>query len=128
MVANLILLCSLKTYLFSGIWKHNHARKHGLSYSSLSFFSFFGGHLSTHCFRCLEHFSIFSILFLFFMNNFCIATCFFSATKLLRDGNNNLEHLFGGYPIKNIFGVFSQCRSKTFWVDLDGMTCCCAYP
>jgi hypothetical protein len=48
------------------------------------------------------------------MNNFCIATCFFPTTKLLRDSNKNLEHLFDGYPIGNIFGVFSQCRSKTF--------------
>ena len=40
--------------------------------------------------------------------------------KTLRDSNKNLEHLFGGKPIKNIFGVYSQCRSKTFLVDLDG--------
>ena len=37
-----------------------------------------------------------------------------TATKLLRDGNKNLEHLFGGYPIGYIFGVHSQCKSKTF--------------
>ena len=43
------------------------------------------------------------ILLLLFMNNFCIAQCFFSATKLLRDSNKNLEHLFGGYTMKNIF-------------------------
>ena len=47
--------------------------------------------------------------------------------KLLRDSNKNIEHLFGGYPIKNIFGVFSS-GVKHFWVDLDGMACCCAYP
>ena len=99
---------------------------------------FSGGHLSTHCFRYLGHLSIFfsslffffffSFFFSFFMNNFCIAPFFLSAIKLLRDSNKNLEHLFGGYPIKNIFGVFSQCRSNFFWVNLDGMACCCAYP
>jgi hypothetical protein len=34
--------------------------------------------------------------------------------KTLRDSNKNLKHLFRGYPIGNIFGVHSQCRSKTF--------------
>jgi hypothetical protein len=48
------------------------------------------------------------------MNNFYIATCLFSATKLLRDSNMILEHLFGAYPIGYIFGVYSQCRSKIF--------------
>jgi hypothetical protein len=41
------------------------------------------------------------------MNNFCIATCLFSASKLLRDNNKNLEHLFGGYPVRYIFLVFA---------------------
>jgi hypothetical protein len=40
------------------------------------------------------------------MNNFGIATCLFSATKLLRDNNKKLEHLFGVYPIGYIFGVY----------------------
>jgi hypothetical protein len=48
------------------------------------------------------------------MNNFSITTCLFSATKLLRDNNKNLKHLFGEYPIGYIFCVYSQCRSKTF--------------
>jgi hypothetical protein len=58
----------------------------------ISFF-FLGGHLSTHCFRYLRHLSIFSNSF--FMNNFCIAPYIFSAIKLLRDSNKNVEHLFG---------------------------------
>ena len=63
------------------------------------------------------------------MNNFCIAPCLFSVTKLLRDSNKNLEHLFGGYPIKNVFLVFSSSVGvKHLWVDLDGMACFCAYP
>ena len=53
----------------------------------------------------------------------------FSATKLLRDSNKNLEHLFEGWKTyQEFFGVHSQCRSKTFWVDLNGMACFCAYP
>jgi hypothetical protein len=30
------------------------------------------------------------------MDHFCIAPWLISATKLLRDSNNNLEHLFDG--------------------------------
>ena len=105
LLKNLTLFWNLKTV----------ARVQGLSYSSL----FLDGHLSTHYFRYLGHLSIFSQLFFsflsFFMNNFCIAPCLFSATKLLRDSNKNLEHLFDGYHIKTIFGVNSQCRSKTFF-------------
>ena len=37
-----------------------------------------------------------------------------TATKLLRDSNQNLEHLFDGYPIRHILGVHPQCKSKTF--------------
>jgi hypothetical protein len=48
------------------------------------------------------------------MNNFYIAPCLFSTTKLLRDSNKILEHLFDGYPIGLIFCVHSQCRSKIF--------------
>ena len=31
-------------------------------------------------------------------------------------------------PIKNIFGVYSQCRSKTFLSGSRGKACFCAYP
>jgi hypothetical protein len=34
-------------------------------------------------------------IFSFFLNNFFVATCYFSTTKLMRDSNNNLEHLLG---------------------------------
>ena len=45
----------------------------------------------------------------------------FSATKLLRDSNKNLEHLFDGWKTyQACFCVYSQCRRKHFWVDLDG--------
>ena len=113
MVANLILLCSLKTYLSFKTWEQLCKKTWAVLFIS----SFLGGHRSTHCFQYLGHLSIFFnffSFFLFFMNNFCIAPCLFSATKLLRDSNKNLEHLFSGYPIGYIFGVHSQCRSKTF--------------
>lgn len=47
--------------------------------------------------------------------------CLFSATKLLRDNNKNLEHLFDGKPMKHDFGVSPSVGVKYFWVDLDGM-------
>jgi hypothetical protein len=60
------------------------------------------------------------------MNKFCIATCFFSAIKLLRDSNKNLKHLFGDILL-GIFLVFTPSVGvKYFWVDLDGMACFCA--
>ena len=125
MVANLILLCSLKTYLSFGTWKHLLENRGYLIHHLFIFHLFLGGHLSTHCFRYLGYLSIFSQLF--FMKNFCIAPCFFSTTKLLRDSNKNLEHLFGGKPIKHIFGVYSQCRSKTFLGGSKWKACFCAY-
>ena len=48
--------------------------------------------------------------------------------KLLRDSNKNSNHLFGGKPMKHIFGVFSQCRSKTFLGGSRWKACFCAYP
>ena len=114
---------------------NNFARKHGLSYSS---HFFLGGHLSTHYFKYLGHLSIFSQLFfslLFFKNNFCIAPCLFSATKLweiatrtwsiyLVDGKPNkhifgftpsvgAEHFLGGSKWKACF-AYSQCRSSRY--------------
>jgi hypothetical protein len=102
MVANLILLYSFKTYL--SFLNLKITLQENMGYLIHLFFS--GRHQSTHCFRYLGHLSIFSILLFFslYMNNFCIATCIFSATKLLRDSNKKLEHLFGIYPIGHIFG------------------------
>jgi hypothetical protein len=54
------------------------------------------------------------------MNNFFMASCFFSATKLLRDSNKNMERLFDGYPVGNIFILSPSVGVKYFWVDLDG--------
>jgi hypothetical protein len=75
----LILLCSLRTYLSFEIWKHLLENRGYLIHL------FSDGHLSTHCFRYLRHLSIFSQLFFLlfsFLNNFCIASCLFSTTKL----------------------------------------------
>ena len=129
------------TYFYYAPWKYlsplklgnNFARKHGLSYSSFS--SFFRWASEYPLFSIswtlvhFSHLSFFLFVFFLFVNNFCIATCFFSAIKLLRDSNKNLEHLFGGYPIGHIFLVFTPSVGvKHFWVDLDGMACFCAYP
>ena len=51
-----------------------------------------------------------------------------TATKLLRDSNKNLEHLFGGYPIGHFLVFTPSVRVKHFWMAPDGMTCFCAYP
>ena len=93
----------------------------------LTFF-FSGGHLSTHYFSNSDTCPFFHISFSFFMNNFCIAPCLFSATKLLRDSNKNLEHLFDGYPIKHVFVSTPTVGVKHFWVDLNEMAWFCAYP
>ena len=95
MVANLILLCSLKTSLF---WNLERILQENKGYLFISFF-FSCRHLSTHCFRYLGHLSIFlnSFFLSFFMNNFCIAHVSFLQQNFERDINKNLEHLFGGW-------------------------------
>ena len=97
-------------------WNSENTLQENMGYL-IHLFLFLGEHQSSHCFQYLGHLSIFLISFFLFMNNFCIAPYLFSATKLLRDSNKNLEYLFGRYPIGHIFGVHSQCRSKIF---LDG--------
>ena len=44
-----------------------------------------------------------------------------TAMKFLRDSNNNLENLFGGYLVGHIFVFSPSVGVKHFWVDLDGM-------
>ena len=106
LIENLSLSWNLKIF----------ARKHGLSYSSLSFL---GGHLSTHCFDNSDTCPFF--LNSFFMNNFCIATCFSLHNNCWRDSNKNLEHLFDE-NLWRIFLVFSPSVGvKHFWMNLDGM-------
>ena len=105
MVTNLILLFSLKTYLSFGNWKNHFAIKHGLSYSSL-FFLFLGGHLSTHCFQYLSDtcpfFQDFFSFFLF-MNNFCIASCFFWLQQNFWDIATRIWSI---YLVDTLFGIF----------------------
>ena len=80
LVANLILLCSLKTYLSFQSWKHFCKRTGAILFI---FFFFLGGHLSTHYFQYIsDTYPFFNSFCPFFMNYFCIAPCLFSATKL----------------------------------------------
>jgi hypothetical protein len=80
--------------------------------------------------RTLVHF--FSTLFLlfFFTNNFCIALCLFSVTKLCERYQQELgAHIWWmGRPIKHIFVFTPSVGVERFWVDLNRMTCFCAYP
>jgi len=55
------------------------------------------------------------------MNNFCIALCFFSTTKLLRDSNKNFRAFI--LWMKNLTSMFLFTPSvgvEHFLVDLDG--------
>jgi hypothetical protein len=63
LVANLILLCSLKTYLSFLELGNNFVGQH-----ELCFFS--GGHLSTHCFDNLDTCPFFQYSFLSFFFSF----------------------------------------------------------
>ena len=79
------------TYFYYAPWKHisllklrnNFARKHGPSYSSLSFFRRALEYPLFSISRTLVHFFLSLFLFFYFlMKNFCIAPCLFSATEL----------------------------------------------
>ena len=115
LLKNISLLWNLETFL----WENR-------GYLIHLFFSFLGGHLSTHCFRYLGHLSIFFLnlyFFLFFLflllNNFCIAPCLFSATKLLRDSTRIWSiYLVDGKPNKHVFVFTPSVGVEHFWVDL----------
>ena len=97
------------------------ARAQGLSYSSLSFFR----QASKHpFFKYLRHFCVhfFQPFFSFFlMNNFCIAPCLFSATKLWEIATRTWNiYLVDGKPIKHVFLFTPSVGLEQFWVDLDG--------
>ena len=114
-------------------WNSENTLQENMGYLIHLFFSFLffflGGHQSTHCFQYLGHLSIFSTFF-FSMNNFCIATCFFSATKLQRDINKNFGAfiLSGCKTYQTCFFIHSQCRSKIFLGGSRWKACFCAYP
>ena len=46
--------------------------------------------------------------------HFCIAPCFFSVMKIFERQQEELGVFIWWISMKNIFGVYSQCRSKTF--------------
>ena len=111
MVANLILLCSLKH--ISLIWNLKIPLQENMGYLIHLFFS--GGHISTHCFQYLGHLSIFSILFFSFMNNFCIAHASFSAIETFQ--KRHLQEL-GAFILSNLFFVsIPSIGVEHFWVD-----------
>ena len=116
MVANLILLCSLKTYLSFETWKHLLENR---GYLIHLFFS--GGHLSTHCFKYLGHLSIFFSSSFFYeqllhslMSLFCNRTFWEIVTRTWS------IYLVDGKPIKYIFVFTPSVGVEHFLVDLDG--------
>ena len=110
MVANLILLCSLKTYLSFETFKQLCKKTCAILFIS----SFLGGHQSTHCFQQLGHLSIFFNTLSFFMNNFCIAQCFFFAIKTFERQQQEFGAFIWWISYQEYFCVHSQCRSETF--------------
>ena len=97
--------------------------------SYLIHLSFLSGHLSAHCFQYLEHFCVHFFLNSFFMNNFCIALCFFSATKLWERCQHELRAFIWWINLSSISLIFSPSIGvKHFWVDLNEMVYCCANP
>jgi hypothetical protein len=62
------------------------------------------------------------------LNNFCITSWLFSATKLLRDSSKNLEHLIGGWKMQTYFSVHPQCRSRIFLGGSRWKACFYTYP
>ena len=97
MVANIILLCSLKHISLD--WNLENTLQGNMGYLIHLFFSLFlGGHLSTHYFQYLRHLSIFFNTFS--LNNFCIATCLFSAIETFQE--RHLQEL-GAFILTIIF-------------------------
>ena len=123
MVANLILLCSLETYLSFEIWKHLLESRGYL----IHLFFFSGGHLSTHCFGYLGHFCVhfFSSLFFsflsLFLNNFCIAHASFLQWNLREIATRTWSiYLVDRKPNKHVFVFTLSVGVEYFWVDLNG--------
>ena len=124
MVANLILLCSLKT---SHFWNLETTLQENMGYH-IHLLLFLVGHLSTHCFKYLRHLSIFFNSF-FFMNNFCIAHASFLQQNFWEIATRTWSiYLVDGKPIKHVFVFTPSVGGKHFSVDLNVMACFCAYP
>ena len=115
MVANLILLCSLKISLLIETWK-TFAREYGLSFFHFFLFFFlllfYGRHLSTHCFRYLGHLSIFSILFLEeLLHSPCLFYCNWNFSR------ETFTRTWSIYPNNHIFVYIPNIWVEHFWVD-----------
>ena len=104
-VANLILLCSLKTCLSLETWKYFCERIRVILFIS-SFFSRASEYPLFSISRTLAHFSQFSFFhfFFFFMNNFCIAPCLFSAIELWERYQQDLKAFI--WSMENLTSMF----------------------
>jgi hypothetical protein len=110
MVAILIQLCSLNH--ISLVWniENTFARDHGLSFFISFFFLFFMAGIWVPIILDISDAYPFFII-LFFLHSHMPLSC--NSKTLKRDIYKNLEHLF----LTTSFCVFSQCKSRTFWVD-----------
>ena len=113
MVANLILLCFLKHISLVETLKHFQENMGYLFLWRASEYPLFS--IS----RTLVHFLI---LFLSFMNKFCITHASFLQLKLFK---RDIYQKLGAFILTNFFCVYSQCRSRTF---LDRWKTCCCIP
>ena len=139
MVANLILLSSLKTYLSFKTWRTT--LQENMGYLCSSIFSFFRRASEYPLFQISWTLVHCLILSLFYLNYFCIAHASFFAIETFQErhlqelGAFILSSIFLClFPVQeqNIFGgwktffVYSQCRSSTYeWsvcdLDLESM-------
>ena len=79
--------------------------------------------------RTLVHFFNIFLFFLLFMNNFCIASCFFWLQQNFWEIATRTWSIYLVDILLRIFLVFSPSVGvKDFWVDLDGMAYFCTYP
>ena len=124
MVANLILLCSLKTYISFETYKQLCKRLWAILFISSSFSRWASKYPLFSICRTLVHFFI-----SFFMNNFCIAPCFFLQQNFWEIATRTWS-IYLMDIISRLFLVLTPSVGVKhfFLVDLDGMACFCAYP
>jgi hypothetical protein len=120
MVANLILLCFLEIYLSFETWEQLCKKICDILF--ISFFFFQVGIWVSIVLDILDTCPFYLNFFFFFsfMNNFCIALCFFSQWEL--------GAFIWWISYRAYFWLFTlSVRVKYFWVNLNGMTYLCAY-
>ena len=117
MVANLILFCSLKTYLSFKTWKHLLENR-----GYLIHLLFLGGHLSIHCFQYLRHFCVHffsSLFFLFLWINFVSPRVSFLQQNFREIATRTWSIYFEWKPIKHVFVFTPSVGVEHFLVDLN---------